>query len=60
MREGDSESNYAHYCLHKFHILPSEFINLDDNEKAFVIASIRVKIEDEKKEQEKAKRKSKH
>ena len=41
-------------------MLPSEFTNLDDNEKAFIIASIRVKIEDEKKEQDKAKRKSKH
>lgn len=40
-------------------MLPSVFISLDDNEKAFVIASIKVKIEDEKKEQDKASRKGK-
>ena len=40
-------------------MLPSQFTSLDDNEKAFIIASIKVKIEDEKKEQDKAKRKGK-
>jgi hypothetical protein len=41
-------------------MLPSQFIALDDNEKAFIIASIKIKIEDEKKEQDRIKRKSKH
>lgn len=40
-------------------MLPSVFIALEENEKAFVIASIKVKIEDEKTEQDKAKRKGK-
>ncbi|WP_455718066.1 hypothetical protein [Anaerosporobacter sp.] len=40
--------------------MPSQFVALDENEKAFIIASIRIKIEDEKKEHDKAKRKSKN
>lgn len=40
-------------------MLPSLFTSLEDNEKAFIIASIKVKLEDEKKEQDKAKRKGK-
>jgi len=47
---------FAHYCLHKLHMLPSEFIALDDQEKAFVIASIKIKMEAEKEEAEKIKR----
>lgn len=57
--EGDSDSNYAHYCLHKLHMLPSTFCGLDSYEKAFVIASIDIKIENEKKEAKKAKQKRK-
>lgn len=40
-------------------MLPSTFIALEENEKAFIIASIKVKLEDEKKEQDKAKRNNK-
>jgi len=37
----------------KLHILPSAFLSLDENEKAFVVASIRKKTEeDAKKEKE--------
>ena len=55
--EGDSDANYAHYCLHKLHMLPSTFINLDAYEKAFIIASIDIKVENEKKEQKKLQQK---
>ena len=44
---------YAHYCLQKHHILPSVFNNLDMNEKAFIIASIDIRAEDEKKQSKK-------
>lgn len=45
----------AHFCLQKLHILPSVFLNLDEQEKAFVIASIQLKIEADKKAAEKVK-----
>ena len=45
---GDGEAAYAHYCLQKFHWLPSFFSELDRNEKAFVIASIDLRVEEEK------------
>lgn len=44
-----SEANYAYYCLHKLRILHSEFSNLFREEKAFVIASIDIKVEADKK-----------
>jgi len=37
-------------------MLPSEFVNLDPQEKAFVIASIKIKMEAEKEEAEKIKK----
>jgi len=37
-------------------MLPSEFLNLDRREKAFLIASINLKREAEKKEQDKIKK----
>ena len=33
------------------HILPSVFLNMDEQERAFVVASVRLKVEAEKKEQ---------
>lgn len=57
--EGDEEANYAYYALHKFHWLPSFFLELDPYERAFIIAAIDVRIENEKKEAEQAKRKAK-
>ena len=48
-------SGYAHYALHKFRILPSVFADLSIEDKAFMIASIRIKIENEKKEMQKMK-----
>jgi len=47
------ESVYAYYCLHKFHMLPSQFFALDKYEKAFVMAAIDIRIEREKQEAEK-------
>lgn len=55
--EGDAESNYAHYVLQKLHILPSIFLEMDEQEKAFVIASCEIRVENEKKEIKKIKRK---
>lgn len=47
----------AHYCLHKFKMLPSTFLNLDSQDKAFIIASIQIKLENDRKE---AKKNGKH
>lgn len=51
-------ANYAYYALLKLHILPSVFLNMDAQEKAFVIASIKLKIENDKKEKKKLENKS--
>ncbi|MBP5426832.1 MAG: hypothetical protein J6Y29_02930 [Clostridiales bacterium] len=59
MNGGDVESCVAYYCLHKLEILPSQFINLPVNEKAFIVASIQLKIEHDKKEAKKIKAKRK-
>ena len=48
-------AGYAHYALHKLKILPGVFAELDLEEKAFIIASIRLKVENEKKEIQKMK-----
>lgn len=50
-------ANYAYYCLHKLRITPRQFDEMDLREKAFIIASINIKMEEDKKEQRKAKRK---
>lgn len=57
--EEDSTASIAHYCLHKLHMLPSQFLALDEEDKAFVIASITLKAEKERKEAERIKRKGK-
>jgi hypothetical protein len=44
------------YCLHKFRILPSQFLDLDQKDKAFIIAAINLKIEAEKEEAKKIKK----
>lgn len=49
----------AYYCLHKLKILPSQFINLDRYEKAFIMASIEMKIEQDKKAEKQLKRSAK-
>nr|DAT81545.1 MAG TPA: hypothetical protein [Caudoviricetes sp.] len=45
--------------MHKFHWSPSYFVNLDENEKAFVIAAIDIRVEKEREEQKKAEAKMK-
>nr|DAT41807.1 MAG TPA: hypothetical protein [Caudoviricetes sp.] len=43
----------------KLHILPSVFLEMDEQEKAFVIASIKIKLENDKKEKKRAEARSK-
>ncbi|PJO43941.1 hypothetical protein CWD94_10060 [Lysinibacillus xylanilyticus] len=55
MEDGDYEANVAHYCLHKLKKWPSEFDNLPLYEKAFVIASVQLKIKADKDGEKEAK-----
>jgi len=45
--------------LQKLHILPSVFADMDEAEKAFIIASCDIRVEAEKKEAKKIKSKRK-
>lgn len=47
------------YYLYEFHRLPSEFLALSDEEKAFIMACIDVHVDEEKKAAKKAKKKLK-
>lgn len=53
--QGDAEFNLAHFALQKLHIIPSVLADMDDKEKAFIYASIQIRIEQEKKEAAKIK-----
>lgn len=53
----DSEAVYAHYALHRFNMRPMEFLDMPRQEKAFVIASIKIQLEKEKEEARKMKSK---
>lgn len=55
----DSESNAAYYCFHKLGWKPSRFNNLPIREKAFVVASIQIKMEAERKKEAELKRRRK-
>ncbi|MDU4726397.1 hypothetical protein [Clostridium sp.] len=55
--QGDAEFNLAHFALQKLHILPSELECMSQKEKAFIYASIQVRVETEKKETDKIKTK---
>ena len=48
IKSGDAMANYAYYALHKLHIRPREFLDMDQREKAFIIAAIDLRIEAEK------------
>lgn len=50
------EANIAYYCLHKLHKWPHEYLDLDIQEQAYVVASIQMKLERDKKEAKKAKK----
>ena len=52
-------ANFAFYALHKLKIKPSEFLEMDDYEKAFVIASIDIRCEDEAKQAKEMEKQSK-
>ncbi|MDE5910253.1 MAG: hypothetical protein K2H52_16175 [Lachnospiraceae bacterium] len=52
MDEGDWEANFAYYALIKLHILPSAFLEMDEQEKAFVVAAIETKCKSDKKEKQ--------
>ncbi|MCI8860290.1 MAG: hypothetical protein HFI71_12395 [Lachnospiraceae bacterium] len=58
MEGGDGEANYAYYALHKLHILPSVFLEMEEQEKAFVIAAIKIKAENDKKEKKRVESKA--
>ena len=47
---------YAAYCFHQFGMLPSEFNKLGKRDLAFIMSAIDIKVERERKEQEKMKR----
>ena len=44
-----------HYCIQKLHWRPWEYLELNNKEKAFLIARIQLRVENEKKEAEKSK-----
>ena len=52
-------ANYAFYALHKLRIKPSEFSDMDDYERAFVIASIEIKCEEDAKQAKEMEKQSK-
>lgn len=50
----------AYYCFLECHILPHEFNQLPDREKALIIAMIQLKAESDRKEARKLKREVEH
>ena len=55
--QGDVEFNLAHFALQKLKILPSQLESMSQKEKAFIYASIQVRVETEKREANKIKAK---
>lgn len=54
--EDEKEAYKAHHCLQKLHILPSIYLSLPREERAFIWASCIVNSEDEKAALNKTKR----
>lgn len=52
-------ANFAFYALHKLKIRPSEFLDMDDYEKAFVIACIDIRCEEDAKQAKEMEKQSK-
>nr|DAL80850.1 MAG TPA: hypothetical protein [Caudoviricetes sp.] len=48
--QGDPELNYAHFALQRLRILPSDLNNMSQRERAFIYASIDLRVEEEKRE----------
>ena len=46
--QGDPELNYAHFALQRLRILPSDLNNMSQRERAFIYASIDLRVEEEK------------
>ena len=44
------EANIAYYCLHKLHKWPHDFLELDIQERAYVVAAVEMKLEKDRKE----------
>ena len=42
IEDGNIYAVTAHYCLQRHNILPSKFSSLSENEKAFIIASTEI------------------
>ncbi len=53
------EANIAYYCLHRLHKWPHEFLALDRRERAAVIAAVEMKLESDKKEEQKVRKRRK-
>ena len=49
------EANFAYYALLKLHILPSVFLDMAEEDKAFTVAAIQVKTENDRKNEKKLK-----
>ena len=54
------EANVAYYCLHKLHKWPHEFLELSRYEKAYVLAAVKIKLENDRKEARKAQSRKRH
>lgn len=54
-KHADPMASCAHYCLHELHIRPADFLKMDMQERAFIMASIEVQIKEEKRRAKKAK-----
>lgn len=52
-------ANFAFYALMKLRIKPSEFLEMDDYEKAFVIASIQIRCDEDAKQAKEMEKQSK-
>lgn len=49
-------AGFAYYALHKLHILPSAWLEMEEEEKAFIIAAIQLRSKAEQEERKKAER----
>lgn len=56
MQEGDGETNYAYYALHKLNIMPWDFAALDPRKKSALIAMIDERVDNENRERNKNRR----
>jgi len=50
------EANVAYYCLHKLHKWPHEFLDLEVQERAYVVAAVEMKLEKDRNEMNKVRK----